>query len=114
MNKHDIISAPRSFDKIGNLVSSLSTTAGRTEACGGPRTDIRHVIVKGDATTVVWGDGRETSVTCQGGDIFDVEKAVMACFVKRLHGNTGRYNKVLAEATDPVNGKLVIHSVKQA
>lgn len=94
-----------------NIASSVSTMPRNSAGKG---IEIRHVIVKGETTTVVWADGMETSVTCQGGDIFDVEKAVMACFMKRLHGNTGRFNKVLADATDPVNGKLVIHSVNQA
>ena len=102
------------FEVLTQGTSIASSVSIMPRNSAGKGIEIRHVIVKGETTTVVWADGMETSVTCQGGDIFDAEKAVMACFVKKIYGNKGRFNKVLADATDPVNGKLVIHSVKQA
>lgn len=53
---------------------------------------------KDKITTVVWADGTNTMVTCQDGDEFDEEKAILACFVKRFFDNRGYYNEVINDA----------------
>lgn len=53
------------------------------------------------ATTVVrWEDGVVTSVKCGPGDLFDLEKGIMACYVKRLFGNCGRFNTAIRRAIE--------------
>lgn len=46
-------------------------------------------------TCVVWKDGKKTLVRCQSGDIWDKEKALALCYMKRVLGNRGSFNEVL-------------------
>ena len=52
-------------------------------------------------TTVVrWEDEVVTSVKCGPGEEFDLEKGIMACYVKRLFGNCGRFNTAIKRAIE--------------
>lgn len=49
------------------------------------------------AFTVVWADGTHTMIHLQEGDVWDNEKALAMCFVKKLMGNTGKFNEIFTE-----------------
>lgn len=46
-------------------------------------------------TTVLWEDRTVTMVTCGKDDVWDEEKAIALCFMKRAFDNKGKYNEVL-------------------
>ena len=52
------------------------------------------VIFNGPATIVYWADGVKTVVKAQDGEPFDQEKGLAMAMIKRLFGNTGRYNEI--------------------
>ena len=55
----------------------------------------RKVIYNDPATIVYWLDGTKTVVKCQDGDIYDAEKGLLLCYMKKCLGNKGSFNKVL-------------------
>lgn len=61
---------------------------------------IKKVIFNEPATIVFWNDGTKTVVKCGPNDIFDPEKGIAMCFVKRLYGNKGRYNNAFKPWVD--------------
>lgn len=48
---------------------------------------IKKVIFNAPATIVLWNDGTKTVVKCSENDIFDPEKGLAFCFLKKLLGN---------------------------
>lgn len=46
-------------------------------------------------TVVIWKDGEKTMIKCQAGDLFDKEKALALCYMKRILGNRGSFNETL-------------------
>ncbi len=56
---------------------------------------IKKVIFNDPATVVIWKDGTKTVVKCCDGDTYDKEKGFMACIIKKLTGNTGRWNELI-------------------
>lgn len=58
----------------------------------------KKVIFSGPATTIIWKDGTKTTVKCQEGDTFDPETGIALCYLKKLLGNKGNYNKIFKEA----------------
>lgn len=54
---------------------------------------IKKVIFNAPATIVLWNDGTKTVVKCSEDDIFDPEKGLAFCFLKKLLGN--RYYKII-------------------
>lgn len=61
---------------------------------------IERVIFSDPATVVFWADGSKTVVKCQGGDLYDPEKGLMAAMLKKLYGNNNTYNKVMRPFLD--------------
>lgn len=59
------------------------------------RIDINKVIFNDPATIVLWGDNTKTVVKCQKGDIYDPEKGLYACIVKKVLGNKSNFNNVI-------------------
>ena len=59
----------------------------------------KKIIVNKDKETVcvIWKDGSKTIMKPQNGDIFDVEKGIALCFMKRMHENRGAYYKVFKD-----------------
>lgn len=57
--------------------------------------DIKKVIFNNPATIVFWSDGTKTVVKCKEEDVFDQEKGLALCFMKKIYGNTGYFNNVL-------------------
>lgn len=55
---------------------------------------IKDVRFSPPATIVFWSDNTKTVVKAQNGEPFDAEKGLMACIIKRITGNTGRYNEL--------------------
>lgn len=58
---------------------------------------IIDVIFSEPATIVFWSDGSKTVVKTQNGEPFDKEKGLAMAFIKKLTGNTGRYNELFKE-----------------
>lgn len=58
-------------------------------------TGIVKVIYNNPATIVYWEDGSRTVVKCQPGDEFNRTIGFLMCVMKKVTGNTGRYNEVL-------------------
>ena len=46
-------------------------------------------------TMVEWYDGTKTTVRCHPKDVYDKEKGLAMCFVKRLYNNRGCFNNEL-------------------
>lgn len=55
----------------------------------------KRVIFNDPATIVIWEDGTKTIVKCQKGDVYDPEKGLALCFMKKALGNKGNFNNVL-------------------
>lgn len=56
---------------------------------------IKRVIFNNPATIVFWDDGTKTVVKCNNGDTYNKEVGLTACIVKKICGNTGRWNEIL-------------------
>lgn len=56
---------------------------------------IKKVIFNNPATIVLWKDGTKTVVKCGNGDVYDKEKGLALCFMKKALGNKvkGKYQK---------------------
>lgn len=63
------------------------------------KTSIKIVNVKFNdpATIVWWSDGSKTVVKTQDGELFDKEKGLAMAVIKRLSGNTGKYNTIFTK-----------------
>lgn len=61
---------------------------------------IDKVIFNDKTTIVFWNDHTKTVVKCQDGDTFSEEAGIALCFMKKMLGNKGNYNKVLREALE--------------
>ena len=62
---------------------------------------VDDIIFNNPATIVKWMDGTKTVVRCQGDDVYDKEKGIALCFLKKLLGNSSRaLNECLRLATD--------------
>ena len=53
------------------------------------------VIFNDPATIVYWSDKTKTVVKCGEGDIYDKEKGLALCYMKKMLGNKGNYNDTL-------------------
>ena len=49
--------------------------------------EIKDILVNGPATIVFWTDGSKTVVKCGSKDLYDAEKAVAMCFMKKALGS---------------------------
>lgn len=56
------------------------------------------LILKPPATIIIWNDGTKTVVKCTDGDLYDPEKGVALCFLKKEHPEI--YRKILKDAGD--------------
>ncbi|MBR1703131.1 MAG: hypothetical protein IJ716_14485 [Lachnospiraceae bacterium] len=55
------------------------------------------IIFNDPATIVIWKDGTKTIVKCQPGEVYDKEKGVALCFMKKALGNKGNFNNVFRD-----------------
>ena len=60
--------------------------------------DFEDIIINPPATIVKWDDGTKTVVKCQNGDVYDDEKGIALCFMKKMFDNKSYYNEVIKEA----------------
>lgn len=60
--------------------------------------DLEDIIINPPATIVKWDDGTKTVVKCQNGDVYDAEKGIALCFMKKMFDNKSSYNEVIKEA----------------
>lgn len=56
---------------------------------------IKKVVFNDPATIVYWEDNSKTVVKCQDGEVFDKEKGLAMCFVKKILGNKGNYYETI-------------------
>ena len=56
--------------------------------------EIKNVKFDGPATIVFWADGTKTVVKCQDGDDYSKEVGLAMCIVKKVFGNTSKYNDI--------------------
>ena len=56
--------------------------------------EIKNVKFNGPATIVFWADGTKTVVKCQDGDDYSKEIGLAMCIVKKVFGNTSKYNDI--------------------
>ena len=56
--------------------------------------EIKNVKFNGPATIVFWADGTKTVVKCQAGDDYSKEVGLAMCIVKKVFGNTSKYNDI--------------------
>lgn len=61
--------------------------------------EIHEVIFNEPATIIIWKDGTKTVVMCQEGDVFDKEKGIALCFMKKLLGNKSNYFEIVKKWT---------------
>ena len=59
---------------------------------------IKKVIFNAPATIVLWNDGTKTVVKCSENDVFDPEKGLAFCFLKKLLGD--HYYKTIRSEVD--------------
>lgn len=64
----------------------------------GPKPIPKKVIFSGPATTILWKDGTKTTVKCQEGDEWTPDVGIAMCYLKKMLGNKGNYNKIFREA----------------
>lgn len=57
-----------------------------------PYFEIKKVIFNNPATIVYWKDGIKTVVKCGKDDVYDEEKGLALCFMKKALNNKGNYN----------------------
>lgn len=81
--------------------------------------NIKKVIFNNPATIVIWGDGTKTVVKCSEKDVFDEEKGIALCYMKRVLGNKGSYNEVFKkwikpqDETDPQDITDILDGVRE-
>ena len=56
--------------------------------------EIKNVKFNGPATIVFWADGTKTVVKCQDGDDYSEEVGLAMCIIKKVFGNTSKYNDI--------------------
>lgn len=49
--------------------------------------EVKDILINGPATIVFWTDGTKTVVKCGAEDLYDAEKAVAMCFMKKALGS---------------------------
>ncbi len=78
----------------GNIreITSAKVVSAPPKPTGG----IENIYLNKDKGTVVikWVDGTKTKVKCQDNELFDAEKGIALCFMKRAFFNRGCYNDV--------------------
>ena len=80
----------RDLKKLMNFITPMpNISADRLSS------KIERVIFNDPATIVIWDDGSKTVVKCNDGDTYNKEVGLTACIVKKICGNTGRWNEIL-------------------
>ena len=99
INKNDLATKAGTLntaDKI-NIVGITDNTRIRSRIIPKPANylpEIKNVKFNGPATIVFWADGTKTVVKCQNGDNYSEEVGLAMCIVKKVFGNTSKYNDI--------------------
>lgn len=56
------------------------------------RIEAKKIIINNPATIIFWADGTKTVVKCHNEDVFDAEKGIAMATLKKLCGNTSKFN----------------------
>ena len=59
--------------------------------------NIKRVIFNKPATIVLWEDGTKTVVKCSDEDLWNPEKGLAMCIIKKIYGNDNSYHKIFKE-----------------
>ncbi len=88
-------------DMINSLLYSVPTFYMKKEGVnamfGIPKFEYKKIIFNGPCTIILWKDGTKTIAKASDGEMFDPEKGVAICFMKRALGET-EGKKVLRKA----------------
>lgn len=88
----------REITKANTVVIKTDGTIDRNTKSR-PKSGINKVIFNEikKTTVVIWEDGVKTIVHCGPEDVFDREKGLALCYMKRYHENRGCFNETLKE-----------------
>lgn len=86
----DEIKAHYSIEEIKKMINNTF---------GVPKFEYKKIIFNGPCTIILWKDDTKTIAKASGGDVFDPEKGVAICFMKKILGHT-ETNKVLRKASE--------------
>ena len=75
------------------------TSAKLVDGTARPDDGLDRIIFNEDVTIAIWKDGTKTIIRCQEGDIFDKEKAIALCYMKKALGNRGSFNETIKKWT---------------
>lgn len=67
----------------------------------------KKIIFNPPATIILWVDGDKTVVKCSKNEIFDPEKGIAMCMLKKLLTKDG-YNKMRKEASNWIKERQVV------
>lgn len=90
------------FAKSSNLMHE-TTIESFTNVSPINHFEYKKIIFNNPATIILWKDGSKTVVKCQtqNGDVYDPEKGIALCFMKKALGNTSRaFNNILNKEVD--------------
>lgn len=84
-------------EKLLNAPLRTITAYKITKGIPRPNDRIKKVIFNREkrTTCVLWDDGKKTVVKCAEEDLWDEEKALALCYMKRVLGNRGSFNETL-------------------
>lgn len=88
-------------DMIADTITTkeiVKTLFGDNKDNNSEELDFEDIIINPPATIVKWDDGTKTVVKCQNGDVYDAEKGIALCFMKKMFDNKSYYNEVIKEA----------------
>ena len=80
------LTTPIDFNSIIKIICSPLSTVLK---------EPKKVIFHDPATIVYWPDETKTVVKCGEDDIYDKEKGLALCYMKKILGNKGNFNEVL-------------------
>lgn len=71
----------------------------------------KKIIFSGPCTIILWKDGTKTIAKASGGEVFDPEKGVAICFMKKMLGHT-ETNKILRKASKQYEDYIVENGIQ--
>ena len=80
--------------KLDGIAASATLNSKSASKPANYLPEIKNVKFNGPATIVFWADGTKTVVKCQDGDDYSKEVGLAMCIVKKVFGNTSKYNDI--------------------
>ena len=119
---------PEPYDLANTLDKLFEKEFGFKSTCVNK---IKKVVYNEPTTAVVWSDDTVTKCTCSKDDVFDPEKGLLICILKKLYGSkevketltwwspapsivreVNAWNKSVDECNDRTNGSVKPFEVK--